>query len=95
MVNLLADKLQFSLYIVDQQRHIAVQIKLGHFEYKRIAQHRHSAHPVNLKNIHLYSTLFTIKYRYTKQKLPIRFFCIPCLCLVIPLDGWGDLSISI
>lgn len=43
-----ADKLQLRLDVVDQQRHIAVQIKVGHLKDERIAEHRHAAHAVHL-----------------------------------------------
>lgn len=50
LVVLLANELQLSLDIVDEQGHVSVQIELRHFEYERVAQHGHAANPVYLKH---------------------------------------------
>lgn len=44
-----ANELQFGFDIVDQKRHVPVQVELGHFKYERIAQNRHAAHPIHLE----------------------------------------------
>lgn len=46
-----ADELQFGFDVVNEQRHVAVQIELGHFEYERITQDGHAAHSVHLRAV--------------------------------------------
>lgn len=43
-----ANKLQFCFDVVDQQRHVAIQIEIGHFEYQWIAQYGHAAYAIHL-----------------------------------------------
>lgn len=50
--NSLANKLQLGLDVVDEQRHVAVQVELRHLEDERVAQHRHARHAVDLTTTH-------------------------------------------
>lgn len=46
---ILANELKFSFDVIDQQGHVPVQIKVGHFKDQWVAEHGHSADAVNLQ----------------------------------------------